>query len=177
VAESAADRQRRYRRHKANDHSLCVPGRCADVTPTVTRDGAVDQEERGVRLEAAGQQLWDAVTAETKLAPMQRVLLLEACRIADRLDRLDGQLRGGDWLRLEADEDRDEVIVVVDKALAEARQQATALKALVSELRQAGRSPTTKPAGEAAPEPAAKGAGGVADLSARIAARRSSPAG
>nr|MDT0658042.1 hypothetical protein [Micromonospora sp. DSM 115978] len=31
MAESDADRARRYRRHKRGDHSLCVAGRCAGL--------------------------------------------------------------------------------------------------------------------------------------------------
>jgi hypothetical protein len=175
MAESAAERQRRYRRHKKNDHSLCVEGRCDDVTPGVTRN-AEPAEERGVQLEEAGQKLWDAVTGEMTLGPMQKVLLLEACRIADRLDRLDGQLRGGgEWLRLEADEDRDEVIVIVDKALAEARQQATALKGLVAELRQTSPvSKSTEGKPPAQSTTSAKGAANVSDIRARIAEKRAS---
>lgn len=39
-------------------------------------------------LESGGSALWRAVTAAHDLDPCQRVILLEACRIKDRLDRL-----------------------------------------------------------------------------------------
>lgn len=166
MAESAAERQRRYRRHKAGDHALCIPGRCPAVTPTVTRD----DEPEGVTLGPSGQRLWAAMTDAGQLPPMQAVLLLEACRIADRLDKLDSQLRGEDWLRFDVDETGAEVTVIVDRVLSEARQQATALKQIVAELRQ-----TT---GRAKQQPAADAKGaGIADLTARIAARRASPTG
>lgn len=166
MAESAADRQRRHRRHKADDHGLCIPGRCSAVTPTVTRD----DEPEGVTLGPSGQQLWAAMTDGATLPPMQAVLLLESCRIADRLDKLDAQLRGEDWLRFEVDESGTEVTVIVDRVLSEARQQASALKAIVAELRQ-----TT---GRGKQKSAADGKeAGIADLTARIAARRASPAG
>jgi hypothetical protein len=104
------------------------------------------------------------------VGPAHRVLLDEACRIADRLDRLDALLAGRDdgWLRLSYE--GDQVTVVVDALLAESRQQATALRGLVAELRQAS-AKTSKPA-----QSKAKGAG-VADLSSRIAARRGAASG
>ncbi len=63
----------------------------------------------------------------------------EACRIADRLERLDAILRGDSdlWARFSVSQDGDEVTVVIDRAMAEARQQAVALKQIVTELRQA----------------------------------------
>lgn len=153
------------------------------MTPVIARNGATDLDERGVILNEVGRSLWESVTAEMKLGPLQKVLLVEACRLADRLDKLDGDLRGknDEWLRVHRAEDETEFVVIVDRALAEARQHATALKGLVAELRQVGRAkPDTKPetgAPATAPAAAAKGASGVADLSARIAQRRTPPAG
>lgn len=73
-----------------------------------------------------------------KLDASKRVLLEEACRIADRLDKLDALLVGdaAAWFRFSVDESGTEVTVIVDKVLSEARQQAVALKQLISELRQ-----------------------------------------
>jgi hypothetical protein len=76
-----------------------------------------------------------------QLPPAQQVLLEEACRITDRLDKLDALLVGDaeDWLALVEDKgDPDRQIVVIDRPLAEARQQATALKQLLVEIRAAG---------------------------------------
>lgn len=72
------------------------------------------------------------------VGPAQSVLLEEACRIADRLDKLDTILRGDAdaWMRFRVDESGTEVTVTLDKVLAEARQQAVALKTIVTELRQ-----------------------------------------
>jgi hypothetical protein len=87
-----------------------------------------------------------------KLAPLERTLLEEACRLADRLDQLDDFLRGhGDgWLRFHArNEDGSIVQVVVDKALSESRQQALAFKALVAEMRTSARGRQEEPAKEA----------------------------
>jgi hypothetical protein len=86
-----------------------------------------------------GRRLYGEFTAEgPKLGPAERVLLEEACRIADRCDQLDDFLRGreGAWMRFHSrNEDASIVEVVIDKALGEARQQALALKGLVAELR------------------------------------------
>ncbi len=149
MGESDADRQRRSRRHRAGDHALCIPGRCLHVTPGVTCD---EPQVRGLReatLGAAGRQLWDDVTDGGKLPALHAVLLLEACRAVDRLEKLDAQLRGDDreWLRVERDgDDPDaEMVVIVDKALAEARQQQLALKQLLGEIRQVQRSGKGRP--------------------------------
>lgn len=40
-------------------------------------------------LQLAGRAVWDAVTAQHELTGVELVLLLEACRTKDRLDRLD----------------------------------------------------------------------------------------
>jgi hypothetical protein len=69
------------------------------------------------------------------------VLILQACRIADRLDALDRLLAGDarDWLEIvetKGNPERQEL--VIDKALAEERGQATTLKQLIAELRQSG---------------------------------------
>jgi hypothetical protein len=98
-----------------------------------------------------GQRLYREFTAEgPKLGPAERVLLEEACRIADRCDQLDDFLRGheGAWMRFHSrNEDGSIVEVVVDKALGEARQQASTLKALIAELRasRAGKKEEPKP--------------------------------
>lgn len=106
------------------------------------------------------------------LGPAQLVLLQEACRMADRLDRLDAVLEGRDWVSFQVGEGVTEVTVTVDRALSEARQQATALKQLVAELRQSSPKAASPPK---LPAPERK-AGGLGDLSARIAARRAAPA-
>lgn len=87
-------------------------------------------------LDARGRRLWREVVdrLDGELDPAQRELLVEACRMADRLDRLDAQLRGGDWLRLDVDEG-GELVVRVDAALAAASRDANVLKQLLTALR------------------------------------------
>lgn len=86
-------------------------------------------------LAARGRRLWREMHAMAEFNPAERVLLEEACRIADRLERLDTALRGeAEFLRVETDRDGD-LILSVDGAMAEARQQSNVLKQLVAALR------------------------------------------
>ena len=92
------------------------------------------------RLQARGRKLWREVTEAYDLAekPAELTMLEEACRIADRLERLDEILSGevDAWMRLQLPREGSETVrVVVDGALAEARQQANQLKQLVAALR------------------------------------------
>lgn len=169
-----AKRAMRYRKHKSGDHSMCLPGNCVsvteirDVTLPELQDvtGAVDRLD--LPFGESGRRIWAAITSRGDVGPLQRPLLVEACRIADRLDTLDRQLHGEAWLRFRHDESGAEVTVYVDRALAEAREQATALKGIVSEL--------VKHVGKAEPEKT-KGGGVLADLAARRAARGAQTAG
>lgn len=105
-----------------------------------------------VGLGARGRRLWrELATAATP--PAQRVLMEEACRIADRLERLDALLREHPeaW-----------------EALREARQQAGALRQLVAEIRQSGVGVQSGPA---------KGGSSRDDLAARRKARLADAAG
>lgn len=82
-----------------------------------------------------GLRLWlslcDRVDGERGLA-----LLEEACRNADRLDRLDGLLSGDLelWALIDRHDKGGEFEVVIDGALAEARQQGAALLRLLTSL-------------------------------------------
>jgi hypothetical protein len=185
MADSSTVRAQRSRLHRRGDHSLCRVERCAEARalaevamPQVTDEENVSRSPvaRGPELGPSGSALWLEMTKDGQLPALQAVLLLEACRIADRLDKLDAQLRGEDWLRFLVDETGSEVTVVVDKVLAEARQQATALKQIVAELRTAAGKPASKtpraPSGSSA-----KGGAGIADITARIAERRAAPSG
>ncbi|HEU4422054.1 MAG TPA: hypothetical protein VFR67_05880, partial [Pilimelia sp.] len=134
-----ADRQRRRRArlkaHEQGDHSQCLSGPCVEPAGD-ERD--VTGTDDGLRLGPAGHRLWDELAGDRETAG-RRVLVLQACRITDRLEALDQLLRGDaeQWLDIVAtkgDPDRQEL--VIDKALTEERQQATALKQLLAELRQ-----------------------------------------
>lgn len=163
-----AERQRRRRAHKAGDHSLCLPDReCRaggrDVTPVVMRPVTRRRPSLGIR----GQRLWADMGGD-KLVGGRRVLLEEACRIADRLDELDRLLSGDaeDWLGIVEDKGNpDRQILVIDKPLAEARQQATALKQIVAELRQGSAVAEPEQGGDILDQLAARRAKRLADAS------------
>lgn len=86
-----------------------------------------------------GTALWIDVLAERELDAAGRVLLAEACRMADRLEQMDRLLRGdiGTWAVISDDYTggKRTTKVVLDDALGEARQQAATLRALVTSLK------------------------------------------
>jgi hypothetical protein len=188
MALSPADRQRRSRAHKKGDHALCDPERCSDVTPPVTEPAVTAvtvpvTDWPLVELGPRGRRLYAGVVDEhPELSARARIVLEEAARVADRLETLDRMLRGDVfvWAHVETGAlGRREL--VVDKTLAEVRQQQSTLARLMSELRQALTPAAEKPADPVpAPVPGQKppgGGGGLADLTARIAARRAGTAG
>lgn len=128
------------------------------------------KRERSVILDLgeSGTRLWREFNADDALAEDDRVVLLEACRLADRCDRLDGILAGdaGTWATIAYTQ--GSLSIVVDKALAEARQHAVALARLVSHLRRVGEGAEAG-AGEVPP--------GVTSLTERVAAKRASASG
>lgn len=77
---------------------------------------------------AAGRELWVSVSANRALDAPSRVLLLNACRIADRLDALDEEIDG----RLISYNQRgDEVI---NPLISEHRQQYATLAGIFSKM-------------------------------------------
>ena len=194
--QTAAERQRRYRArqaaHKAGDHSQCDPARCQSdavtVTPSITRNAVtVTAPDLGTR----GRRLWHQITGDgPELRPAEQVLLEEACRSADRLDRLDRMLRGDEdaWIRFHSiNEDGSIVQVVINNLLSEARQQQVAMKALLAELRTSraekpgvsrrGKGGQARTSGSGAQPAGKEGGGVVADLAAWVAGRRDQTAG
>lgn len=162
MPDSDAVRKRRSRKHGDGDHSLCIPGRCEVLDEA---DGVVVEPDGTViGLGVAGQRLHDAIMDAGALPPTTMVMVLEACRIVDRLERLDRQLHGGDWLRFRRREDELHVIVHMDRALAEAREQATALRGLLADIEKALAAREVPKTGE--------GGGVIADFTAKLAERR-----
>jgi hypothetical protein len=80
-----------------------------------------------------GQALWDALAPGMSVA--RRVLLDEACRLADRLDRLDAiaSCDAATWVTIRAREGAPSELLV-NSALSEARMTATALRQILTEL-------------------------------------------
>ena len=121
-----------------------------------------------------GRRLWRELVAAHQLGPAQLVLAEESCRLADRLDRFNAILAGDEstWFELvDPEGSGTTVTVTVTSVLSEARLTATALKGLITELRQAT---SREPGQPAAADPAGGGGSNVTDLRARIAAARSS---
>lgn len=107
--------------------------------------------------------MWDDVTASWNPPPLLAANLMEACRIADRLEKLDRHLKGEDWLRFwSRNDDGTRIEVIVDKLLSEAREQATAFRMITADL--------IKAAGAAKPQP--KGGGKLASVTALLNANR-----
>lgn len=117
-----------------------------------------------------GQAFWEALTADRDADAAWLVLAEEACRIADRLDRLEALISGDarEWARVEFSVrgDRTEIRLVFDDALAEARQQANALRQILTTLRVG-----------VAGEKKAKELSALDQLAAKRSGRRSASAG
>ncbi len=79
-------------------------------------------------LDAGGRRLWRGVTADHDLVEWQLVLLLEACRARDRLDRLAPVASAGDF-----------------KAMREERLTALSMSRLLAALRLPDRSTGRRP--------------------------------
>lgn len=160
--DNDAFRKRRSLMHQNNDHSICRPAFCAHArmeaendppvirTPIVQtkqdenpskekvyeKFKSIDVLEHGMGPDA--QIFWDDISKMGEINAMMRPVVIEACRIIDRLKKLDDQLRAKDgrWLRLRSKVDDDTTFIVyVDRALQEAREQSGALTRCIGELR------------------------------------------
>jgi len=132
-------------------------------------------------LGARGRRLWKDITDLHDLDPAQTITLEEACRTADRLDKLDDKLTGREdaWAHLLprvdlGDDDTRVIELRIDGALSEARQQQNILKQLLAALRlpdEAGKKPQQRgPRG--AYKPSAEKSGKVSSLDRARAARQ-----
>jgi hypothetical protein len=103
--------------------------------------------------------MWADMLVDRELGPAHRVLLEEACRIADRLEALDKMVRtlGADFAS-------------VAPVLAESRQQSMALQRILTEVRQ-GAKELHAPAADQ------QGGAGVASIAEQIAKRRAKAKG
>jgi hypothetical protein len=133
--------------------------------------------------DARGQALWDDYV-ELLPGRLHRELLVEACRMADRLDRMD-RLMAGDakalaalrmsdvWEQLNEQAGIDgldvEITLNISSVAAEARMTASALKVIVSELRTAAKEAARNaPPAEAEDDPI----DGLTNLAAERLSRR-----
>lgn len=102
-----------------------------------------------------GQRLWDAITTSHELDAQQEVQLTEACRMKDRLDKLDELLRGevGAWASIESFDDDRPSVLVVSSALDKANATANVLKQLLAAMRLPDAATGKRPQRRAAPPP------------------------
>lgn len=127
-------------------------------------------------LNDGGRVLWDLITAEHDLDPSQKVQLLEACRAKDRLDKLDGLLRGDidTWSEIVFDREGEPISLRIEGAAKLANETANLVKQLLAALRlpdaQTGKKPQYRgPRGAQAPTVA----GGKVSSLDRARARKS----
>lgn len=87
-------------------------------------------------LAAGGQQLYDELALESDSYEIT-ALIVETCRIKDRLDHLHRALTGDDelWLRLIPSRGDTEVLEIrIDSAAQESRQLATVFRQMLAEV-------------------------------------------
>ena len=98
-----------------------------------------------------GVRLWsEAVSARSDWSPGDRVLLEEACRLVDRLDRCDALISGDvkAWAQIDWPFEDAPAALVISSVVTEARQGAAELRQIVKQL--------AIPAGEAVAKPKSK---------------------
>lgn len=86
-------------------------------------------------LGARGLRLWKSIATGRKLTEIEQQNLVEACRIADRLEKLDELVRGDEdaWFRLKLPRtDEGAVEVLINDPMKEARMHAAALRQLIA---------------------------------------------
>ncbi|WP_157631970.1 hypothetical protein [Catelliglobosispora koreensis] len=126
-------------------------------------------------MDERGAALWSDLHKRGVLTPAARVLAEEACRIVDRLEKLDHLLSGDaeSWIDIVETRGNPELAeLVINAPLAEARQQALALKQIFTELRMMG----ALAAADSGAQPTA-GGGEDDELAARRKARIADAAG
>ncbi|MFE0273786.1 hypothetical protein ACFWZY_16945 [Streptomyces sp. NPDC058992] len=96
-------------------------------------------------LDESGTQLWESVAGDFDLDMHEQLLLLQACRTADLLDRLAREAKRGDLTVTNAKGDR-----VANPVVTEHRQQSLVLARLLASLRM--------PSGEEDERPQRRGA-------------------
>ncbi|GAA3962999.1 hypothetical protein [Gordonia caeni] len=99
-------------------------------------------DEQESRLSARGRRLWDELVSEST-PETTKALIEEACRTADRLDRLNWACKRDGIIELIEREDLDGTYSIeIGNAMAEARQQGQALKNLLIEIGKRSENPS-----------------------------------
>lgn len=87
------------------------------------------------KLGARGLRLWKSIATGRNLTEIEQQNLVEACRIADRLEKLDELVRGDEdvWFRIKLPRtDENPVEVLINDPMKEARMHAAALRQLIA---------------------------------------------
>lgn len=143
AAAEAAEKERAERERVAEERRLPrsqeknLPSR-----PVLDVIHLIEEPEQGPPppdwLKAKGKHLWESVTSQYELTPAALVLLGEACRTADRLERMAAALssRSTLWFELGDVElpDDEGIPIVVNGMIGEARQLQTALRQTLGQL-------------------------------------------
>lgn len=131
------------------------------------------------RLGDRGLALYEAIAEGRKLTASEVVTLVEACRLADRLEKFDGLINGerDEWLRLDLNESGDTITVVLTDVVRQARMHAATLKTLLAGFESsAGAENAGAPTGEVPDNVADIKAGLKKPAARRPAARSKRPA-
>lgn len=93
-------------------------------------------------LESRGRELWDAATAASDFDAAGLLLLGEACRTVDIIERLSAALKSNsqEWVRLSEEAEvvaggATKIQIVVNPLLGEVRQQRIALRTMLAHLK------------------------------------------
>lgn len=117
------------------------------------------------KLGRRGARLWKALGLTVDLTGGRLEIALEACRCADRLDRLDALITGDEraWAELRDAEGKTRAVLVIDNALSHSRMNQSTLRGLLAAL-----GVVNGEAGVAAPPapPAASGGSSVDEIAA-----------
>lgn len=104
----------------------------ATASPAARKPKPTTKDAAPAGLRDRGRALWSSLGQTAGTAAGE--LALEACRLADRLERLDAMLTGrADWFEM-VQVDEGVFVLRVDSLLDQGRQQALAFKQLLAEL-------------------------------------------
>lgn len=132
MADSVKLRAERHRRHHRGDHAICRAQFCDQVPGAGTSVAASGREvaAAAARSRSAGEEFLAAMP--DRLDPVTSLLVREYSRCVDRLDHLHALLVGdaGAWATLIPEQGSDELVIRVNGALVEVRQQQNTLRGL-----------------------------------------------
>lgn len=99
-------------------------------------EGKLAPALRPKKLGPRGNALWRALTDNNPPDAARALLIGEACRLADRLDKLHALISGDEttWARVHLPKNESELVLRIDSAVTEARQTTNVLRQMLSQL-------------------------------------------